>query len=360
MKTTAASMLFAFALFFPGAHAVTFDWATVGNPGNASDSEVMNDGTTGYGSVGYAYRISKHEVTNAQYAEFLNAVDPTGANLDLGGGDGFLYDSNMSGNFGGIENTGTVDGAHYVAQTGREQNPVTHVSFFDAMRFVNWLHNGQGGGGTESGVYTIGTGLDEIRSTNAKFWIPSEDEWYKAAHYDPSGVYYDYPTGTDTVPYSDNPASLNTPDDTNVANFYKNDAIANGYDDGYAVSGSTSFPTNTNPFIDVGAYTAAASPYGTFDQGGNVTEWNESVTNLGLPGGPYYRGIRGGRRSTSQPATVSFCGANFGTAASPRRRSASMVFAWQVSLSQVRCCWAAWQRADSWFLRSRARPQKSD
>ena len=58
---------------------------------------------------------------------------------------------------------------------------------------------------------------------NAKFWIPSEDEWYKAAYYDPtSGVYFDYSDRNRyALPYSaTTPASLNTPDDTNVANFY--------------------------------------------------------------------------------------------------------------------------------------------
>ena len=52
---------------------VVFDWATVGNPGNPHDG-------SGYGGVDYTYRIAKHEVTNGQYAEFLNAVDSTGAN----------------------------------------------------------------------------------------------------------------------------------------------------------------------------------------------------------------------------------------------------------------------------------------
>src|SRR5436309_14217365 len=68
--------------------AVAIDWVTVGNPGNAADTQVMNDQTTGYGSVAYAYRISKYEVTNAQYAEFLNAVAV--------GYDNGLYNSEMN------------------------------------------------------------------------------------------------------------------------------------------------------------------------------------------------------------------------------------------------------------------------
>jgi sulfatase modifying factor 1 len=77
------------------AGAVTMEWVTVGDPGNAADTAVMNDHTTGYGSVSYAYRISKYEVTNAQYAEFLNAV---ASSNDFAG----LYDAQMSGPQGGI------------------------------------------------------------------------------------------------------------------------------------------------------------------------------------------------------------------------------------------------------------------
>ncbi len=78
------------------------------------------------------------------------------------------------------------------------------------------------------------------------------------------------------------------PDDNPAAVDYLNDDfVANGFNDGYAVSGSTSFPSSTNPFTNVGAYTAAASPYGTFDQNGNVFEWNEAVSDSA------YRGQRG-------------------------------------------------------------------
>lgn len=256
MKSTALLILLTFPLLsISPAGAVTFDWATIGDHFNDYDTHLA-----GYGGVDYTYRIGKHEVTNAQYTEFLNAVDPTGANALR------LYNNRMSdnisvnsrtGRLGGIENTGTVDGARYIAQVGLEQNPVNFVSFFDAMRFVNWLHNGQGSGDTESGAYTIGNGLDEDRSTDAKFWIPSEDEWYKAAYYDPtSGVYYDYPTGTDTPPRSATPGTNNT----NVANFNRRHAIFNGH------------------LTDVGAYSLAVSPYGTFDQGGNVSEWTEGFS----------------------------------------------------------------------------------
>ena len=78
------------------------------------------------------------------------------------------------------------------------------------MRFVNWLENGQGSGATESGVYTISDGVSETRSASANFFIPSEDEWYKAAYYDPRSEaaggppgddnYWLYPTQSDTAP----------------------------------------------------------------------------------------------------------------------------------------------------------------
>jgi formylglycine-generating enzyme required for sulfatase activity len=293
------------AMFTPSTHAeVIFDWATVGNAGNAADPIDGDQGTLGvqnFGAVSYEYRIATTEVTNAQYTAFLNAVDPTGANALS------LFDSGMAGNSGGIElQSGNANGSKFVAQAGRENNPVTIVTWYDSIRFVNWLHNGQGSGSTETGAYILGdldangtplNGSTITRNTGANYFLPSEDEWYKAAYHDASagmaGTYFTYATGTNIVPYSDNPASLNTPDDTNVANFKKDDTIANGYDDGYAVSGLTTFPFSTDPFTDVGAYTAAASPYGTFDQNGNVLEWNEALKSTS-------RGRRGGGWSSSE------------------------------------------------------------
>ena len=112
---------------------VTFDWATVGNAGNAAD-------TTGFGSVANEYRIAKHEVTNDQYTEFLNAVAKTDTNA--------LYNASMDSDArGGITQSGTAPNLSYAVKTNMGNKPVNFVSFFDAMRLVNWLHNGQPTGG---------------------------------------------------------------------------------------------------------------------------------------------------------------------------------------------------------------------
>jgi formylglycine-generating enzyme required for sulfatase activity len=147
------------------------------------------------------------------------------------------------------------------------------------MRFTNWLHNGQGSGGTETGAYTIGNGVNEVRSASAKFWLPSENEWYKAAYHDASagtaGVYFDYATGSDSVPTV---ATANSVGDISnpgagVVN-YLSGADWNGQNGNVTTVGSAGI--------------ASASPYGTFDQNGNVDEWNEAVISSS------FRGLRGG------------------------------------------------------------------
>lgn len=256
----------------------TFDWATIENPGNPG--ETQPGGT--FGAVDYSYRISKHEVTNGDYTEFLNAVDPTGVN-DLA-----LYNPGMTTDpMGGILfSDGAVDGSKYEIKPGRANNPVVFVSMFDAMRFVNWLENGQGSGETEVGTYTISDGKSEVRTEDATYFLPSEDEWYKAAYHKndgPTGNYWDYPTSTDVLPYSDQPPGLDAPDITNVVNMYLDDGLDNGYNDGSAVTGVPGPLRIQNYLTDVGEYFASVSPYGTFDQGGNVWELMEVVTEGASP-----------------------------------------------------------------------------
>ena len=191
------------------AQTVTIALSQVGNPGNAPDTTVMvTDTTSGYGSVSYTYSIGTYDVTLGQYAAFLNAV----AKTDTYG----LYDSSLGSrdHIKGILQSGS-SGSYSYSVIGSGSNPVTFVSWLDAARFCNWLQNGQpttgveGPGTTETGAYTLDgdttSGL-ETKNAGATWWIPSEDEWYKAAYYDPTlnggrpGGYWSYPTRSNMAP----------------------------------------------------------------------------------------------------------------------------------------------------------------
>ncbi|HEY3392553.1 MAG TPA: SUMF1/EgtB/PvdO family nonheme iron enzyme [Lacipirellulaceae bacterium] len=163
-----------------------------------------------------------------------------------------------------------------------DNKPVVFLSWFDTIRFANWLHNGQGSGDTETGAYTLlgGTPVPSnaniiTRNPGARWWLPSEDEWYKAAYYDPiAEVYYDYPTGTSGRPNNNLP-SADTGNSMNAGRHSRSGVGVPSY-----------------PWTDVGAYTLSASPYGTFDQGGNAEEWNETLSRFGEA--TKWRGLRGG------------------------------------------------------------------
>jgi sulfatase modifying factor 1 len=294
------------------AQAVFIETVVVGNAGNAPDTEVMvQDGTTGYGAVSYDYRIGKYEVTNAQYTEFLNAVDPVGTNTLN------LYVNAMStSEHGGINFDAAADnGSKCVVKLGHTNKPVTFVSWYDAIRFANWLHNGQGSGDTETGAYEPGAlanlgipvnGNNITRNLGAKWFLPTENEWYKAAFHKnggASGNYWSYPTSSDSAPTADAP-----PGGTNSANF----------------------DTAVRTVSDVGAYPLSDSPYGTFDQAGNLWEWNETLIQRGPAANPlsFFRGTRGGAWSgntasflaSSNRITISFDGPN------PSGRSTSIGF----------------------------------
>ena len=279
------------------AMAVNIETVHVGNPGNAADS-------TGCGAVSYEYSIGKYEVTNAQYAEFLNAVadtDPNGLyNTEMGSGWNDI---------GGITRDGSDGSYTYTARTNRGDRPVNYVSWYDTLRFANWLTNGQpsgpqANGTTEMGSYTLtgATSVDPLpghadlaAGTTRKWLLTSEDEWYKAAYYKGGGTnagYWDYPTQSDTTPTAELPAGSDMVNGS--ANFYD-------YDGGYL--NATYYTT------EVGAYTAkpSDSAYVTFDQGGNVREWNEALiigSDRGLRGGSFYYdgfSLRASLRSDGSP-----------------------------------------------------------
>ena len=276
----------------PLAPPVVIDTVTVGNPGNAG--ELSGEGAGGFGpdricgAVDYTYDIGKLEVTAGQYAKFLNAVAATDTyglyNPYMGiasrrgcqimrNGEAGSYTYDFSGSFSGPE-------------TAWGDRPVNYVSWGDAARFANWLHNGQPIGAqdlttTEDGSYYLDGAtsyfdlLAVTREDDATWVIPSEDEWYKAAYHYTDGVtgnYWDYPTSSDDVPSN----FANDPDPGNNASFN---------DIGYPY-----FRTK------VGAHENSESPYNTFDQGGNVWEWNEAVVD------DSYRGYRGGSTNSTADA----------------------------------------------------------
>jgi formylglycine-generating enzyme required for sulfatase activity len=123
------------------------------------------------------FRIGKYEVTIQQYTDFLNAVAATDPYL--------LYDANMAIdlNIAGISRSGTSGGysSSVINNGGLSGNrPITFVSWFDAARFANWMHNGQGSGSTETGAYTLvggqTSGTAPAKNTGAQFYIPTENE----------------------------------------------------------------------------------------------------------------------------------------------------------------------------------------
>jgi formylglycine-generating enzyme len=267
----ALSILIFFALSLTAAiaaQAVNIDTVTVGNPGNAPDTRYGQN----VGAVPYVYSIGKYEITAGQYAAFLNAVAKTDTyglyNLSMAPGGALSPQIRQLGSAGSCSyvvdaNGDGVEDADWV------NRPVNVVSWGDAIRFCNWLANGQPSGAqglttTEDGSYFVNgvtSHLDLInvkRKPNATWVLPTEDEWYKAAYHKndgPTGNYWDYATGTNNRPSN----ALINPDPGNNANFLS-----------YA-------PTVGSPYYrtNVGEFENSKSPYGTFDQTGNVNEWTE-------------------------------------------------------------------------------------
>jgi formylglycine-generating enzyme required for sulfatase activity len=236
--------------FGSGANTFTMDFATIGNAGNADDD-------TGYGSVGYTYRMGVNEVSRGM-------IDAYNA---LSGGP-TLTMSDMT-SYGG-------NGA---------AKPATGISWNEAARFVNWLNTSKGysaaykfttgGFNDDIALWTINdAGYDAanpFRNANAHYYLPSEDEWYKAAYYDPNksggAGYWNYATGSDTAPT----------------------AVASGTTSGTAVYGQS---VSAGPADITNA--GGASPYGTMAQSGNVYELGESGIAAPNDSASESRLIRGG------------------------------------------------------------------
>ncbi len=260
MKTNATLVFFAWAFlcapatqadsFGSGATQFDIEFVEVGEAGNTADSDdgdINRLGIQNLGSVAYGYRIGKFEISE-------DAITKANALGGLG-----------------------------ITQDNRGVNkPATSVNWFEAAKFVNWLNTSRGhqaaynfdsGGNFQlwstTEAWQLG-GENLFRHKDAFYFLPSADEWYKAAYYDPAtGLYYDYPTGSDNVP-----DGIDFEGDTLF------DAV---FTDGALIA-------DPNDVSDVGVL----SPFGTAGQGGNAMEWEETELDLMNDASSVERGFRGG------------------------------------------------------------------
>ena len=302
------SAVLAVSVFLAGAaQAVTMETVSIGNLANTGEAS-GNDGSLGparvCGAVDYKYDMAKFEVTSGQYVEFLNAVAVT----DAYG----LYNANMPDTSSGVQGpdivqSGSPGSYTYTVHSTRADRPVCYVSWGDAARFVNWLHNGQPTGAqdlttTEDGAYYLNGATSDAqlnavtRESDWKWALPTEDEWYKAAYHKndgDTGNYWDY-------------ATRNNIGDVDPGFITDGDLLSGPltpFTDGsvdpgnYATWDGDGGQDGLGPFAyrtEVGEWENSGSAYGTFDQVGNLYEWTEEVhsteTKRLLRGGAHISG----------------------------------------------------------------------
>lgn len=220
--------------FGTGANAFNIDFVTIGNPGNAAD-------TTGYpnpvGSVAYTYHLGKYEISRDQIEKASSA-----------GGLGIT-----------LHPMDIIGGSRFYSNMG--DRPATGVNWFEAAKFVNWLNTSTGGtaaykfdGSGNMQLWSPGdVGYNSgnlFRNANAKFVIPTADEWYKGAYGSLDGTWWNYPNGSNSKPSAVSGGTL-----LNTAVYGQPDSM--GPAEIYDAGGLSSF--------------------GTMAQAGNVSEWMENA-----------------------------------------------------------------------------------
>ncbi len=231
-------------VFGTGANQFTIDFVTISGDASAANG-------TSFG--GYSpthpeyrtfsdpgdYRMGTYENTNAQYDKFKASlgVPVFGNPSDAYNAFPFRYE-------------------------GEENLPSSEVSWYEAAQFVNWLntykghqpaYNFTGTQGTSD--YTLTTwsvaeaedGTNLFRHKDAFYYLPTEDEWVKAGHW--------------------NGTFLQTHTTKAGESLYKGDGVSgSGWNYDYALDPA-------GPW-DVGSGSEELN--GTFDMIGNLGEWTES------------------------------------------------------------------------------------
>lgn len=265
------------------------DWVTITNPNNPAYSGPDDIGiATGRGSVGYDYRIARTEITTALYLEFYNAfqarIDPAPITM--------IWRPAVWG--ATIDTSYTGPGTRYrLINEAAANRPVGGIDWRSIARLSNWLHNDKGSDYADisNGAYDTSTfGYDSLgrftdqvsHNPGAKYWIPTLDEYMKAAYWSPTNPNRDgwfvQPLGRDTPALYGPPPGWPNGDPANEAN--ANFMIGQ--------AGHWAIP--------LGSYPQAQSPWGLLDVSGGTMEWLEeeywvSGLNYRLTHGSYAGGF---------------------------------------------------------------------
>lgn len=248
------------------------DFVTVGAPGNTgySGPDPMFGRVTGRGAVAYEYGIGRLEITTAQWMEFVNTFSVRGGSYTWFAAPAF-WGADPDPEYGG---PGIRWKLRNVPDSG--MMPVAGISWRESAMFCNWLHNDRGreewaiqnGAYDTSTFYTRpdGTMADQTaHHPDARYWIPTWDEWLKAAHYDPDrhgagrGGWWMFSNSSDQEPIPGIPGvgQVNT---------------------------AFTLPDFAHWSIPLGSYPDVTTPWGLLDAGGATTEWTEEWWFPNTPG----------------------------------------------------------------------------
>lgn len=253
-----------------------FNFITIGDVGNqAYNGPDPFSRYAGRGSVGYEYRMAKYETRTSQFIEFMNVLgrhnpDFAVQQRPLFWGASGAYNPDMTVSFS-------------VNTPGGEDYPVAGMTWRLSAMYCNWLHNDKADSPEAylDGAYDVSTFIRDPNAAlnlldqtthhpDAKFWIPSLDEWIKSVHYDPDkngsgdGGWWQYPNGTDE------PLTPGMPGEPGAETSYRLDE-----------------PGFYELRIPVGSYPDTTTPWGLLDASGGAAEATEEWAPI--PGINFYR-----------------------------------------------------------------------
>jgi hypothetical protein len=238
-----------------------YDWVTVRAPGNAAYfGQDPGGDVTGRGGVNYNYRIMRTQVDYTDWMEFANAYRPYSKGIGRPQFEGVwgFWDSN--------------EGRYRTPDFA--QNWGTEVGWEYAARYANWLHNGKvneqwafENGAYDTSTFTLNddgsSNYQQTRNPDARFWLPTLDEYLKASYYDPDkngvGGWWTRPNGTD------NDLFMALPEDGGET--YGFIGTLNG---GFGWPGGW----------DLGQYPETETPWGMLDVSATTREFTESPLDL--------------------------------------------------------------------------------